>query len=51
MKKLYSSLPQGTTIEFYKIPFENFNHVDFLWGIDANELVYKKMIEVMTKYR
>ncbi|KAG5670739.1 hypothetical protein PVAND_000981 [Polypedilum vanderplanki] len=49
VKKLYTNL--HSAIMFYKIPFDNFNHVDFLWGIDAKEFVYDKMIELMKDYK
>lgn len=51
VKKLYSNLPTQSAIDFYKIPFDSFNHVDFLWGIDARELVYNKMIDLMRNYK
>ena len=33
-----------------KIPFEKFNHVDFVWAKDAYRLVYKKVLEILEKY-
>lgn len=50
VKKLYSALPAHSSKMLYKVPFDNFNHVDFLWGIDAPELVYKKIFEIMEQF-
>lgn len=47
VKKLYTNLPVESAKALIKVPLDNFNHVDFLWGIDAPELVYKKMLEIM----
>ncbi|KAJ9575526.1 hypothetical protein L9F63_007596 [Diploptera punctata] len=33
-----------------KIPFEKFNHVDFIWAKNAYVLAYKKVLEVLEKY-
>lgn len=51
VKKLYTTLPTQSAIEIYKIPYDNFNHLDFLWGIDARELVYNKIIDLMNRYK
>lgn len=51
VKKLYYSLGHNAPIEMYKIPYDNFNHVDFLWGIDAKELVYQKIFDIMRNYK
>lgn len=37
-------------IGMFKVPYDQFNHVDFLWGKDAPALVYTKMLEVMGRY-
>lgn len=39
-----------TAIGMFKVPFEQFNHVDFLWGKDAPSLVYTKVLEVMARF-
>ncbi|XP_015436534.1 PREDICTED: lipase 3-like isoform X2 [Dufourea novaeangliae] len=31
----------------YKVPFEQFNHVDFLWAVDAPKLVYTPLLAMM----
>lgn len=33
----------------YLIPFEKFNHLDYLWANDVDTLVYNKLIEEMDK--
>ncbi|KAJ6636984.1 Gastric triacylglycerol lipase, partial [Pseudolycoriella hygida] len=39
-----------STIGMFKVPFDSFNHVDFIWGKDAPTLVYSKMLEVMSRF-
>lgn len=34
-------------IEHYIVPFKEFNHVDFLWAIDAPVLVYNRLLKLM----
>lgn len=50
VKKLYTNIPAQAAQGLYKVELDEFNHVDFLWGIDASELVYKKMFEIMKNY-
>ncbi|XP_037027397.1 lipase 3-like isoform X2 [Bradysia coprophila] len=40
-----------STIGMFKVPFDSFNHVDFIWGKDAPTLVYSKMLEVMSRFQ
>lgn len=40
-----------TSIGMFKVPNDNFNHVDFLWGNDAPEVVYKQLVMLMQRYR
>lgn len=47
VKRLYSLLPN--ILDLYRVPFPKFNHVDFLWGKDAPELVYKRLLKIMKK--
>ena len=51
VKKLYTHLPSQSAKALIKVALDNFNHVDFLWGIDAPELVYEKMLELMKIYK
>lgn len=34
-------------IEHYIVPLKTFNHVDFLWAIDAPSLVYNKLLQLL----
>ncbi|XP_047507878.1 lipase 3-like [Pieris napi] len=34
-------------IEHYIVPLKEFNHIDFLWAIDARKLVYNKLLELL----
>ena len=37
-------------IENYKVSLPAFNHIDFLWGIDADTLVYKRLFKILKRY-
>ncbi|XP_011706895.1 PREDICTED: lipase 3-like, partial [Wasmannia auropunctata] len=37
VKKLHSILPN--VLDLCRVPFPNFNHLDYIWGKDAPELV------------
>ena len=41
--RLTADLPN--LVESYKVPFEGWNHLDFMYGIDAPELVYKELLK------
>ncbi|XP_033209290.1 lipase 3-like isoform X2 [Belonocnema kinseyi] len=34
-----------------RVPDHTFNHVDFMWGIDANTLIYEKIMRIMSRYQ
>lgn len=34
-------------IEHYIVPMKEFNHIDFLWGVDAPTLVYVKLLHLL----
>ncbi|XP_055616407.1 lipase 3-like isoform X2 [Toxorhynchites rutilus septentrionalis] len=40
-----------TSIGMFRVPNDNFNHVDFLWGNDAPEVVYKQLMMLMLRYK
>ena len=31
----------------YRVPWDQYSHLDFLWGMDAKPLVYDPVIEMM----
>ena len=33
----------------HEVDFENWSHLDFLWGVDADVLVYKYLIKNIEK--
>lgn len=44
-ERLLKSLPN--VVHNYLVPHKKFNHIDFLWGIDAPFLVYDEIIRTM----
>ena len=46
VKYLTSNLPNIVLNE--RIPLPKFNHIDFLWAIDADVLVYKKIVSLLS---
>lgn len=47
VKKLYEHLPKST--EMYEVPFADFNHLDYLWAVDADVLVNDKILKTLKK--
>lgn len=39
-----------TSMGMFSVPFEQFNHVDFMWGKDAPHLVYDQLLELMKRH-
>ncbi|KAI8437277.1 hypothetical protein MSG28_011652 [Choristoneura fumiferana] len=37
-------------VKALKVPMKSFNHLDFLWGIDAKTLVYDKVVRIIKSY-
>lgn len=35
---------------FYKEQIEDFNHLDFIWGVNTGNKVYEKVIQLMQKH-
>nr|XP_018897743.1 PREDICTED: lipase 1-like [Bemisia tabaci] len=46
---LASKLPN--LIGKFKVPFKNFNHVDYLWARDGRKLLYNQIMGIMNKHR
>ncbi|CAG9858847.1 unnamed protein product [Phyllotreta striolata] len=45
VQKLFKQLPNGQ--ELYEVPIGTWNHVDFLFGNDAPEVVYQKVLQII----
>lgn len=37
-------------VEYYKVPFESFNHLDFIWALDVKTLIVDKMLQLFERY-
>ena len=48
VKKFRPQLPN--IIDDYKVPDDDFNHVDFLWALDAGKLVYQRLFSYLSIY-
>ncbi|KAA0187244.1 hypothetical protein HAZT_HAZT009873 [Hyalella azteca] len=46
--RLVTELPN--LVHNYRVPFDKFNHIDFIWAISADELVYNEVLSVMAQY-
>lgn len=42
-------LPQITNLRYFK-QFPDWNHFDFVWGLDAPQRLYSKIISLMKEY-
>lgn len=47
VQRLYAKLPNS---EMHHIPDEKFEHMDFVWGIGAIDVLYKPIIASMKLY-
>ncbi|XP_014480140.1 PREDICTED: lipase 3 isoform X2 [Dinoponera quadriceps] len=47
VKRLYGML--DNVVDVYRVPYPKFNHLDFIWGKDAPQLVYKRLLQVISK--
>lgn len=45
VEKLHHRLPN--VVGKFKVNYPEFNHLDFVWGINAGELLYNKMLKLM----
>lgn len=45
--KLHAHLPNSKKMV---VPFDYFNHLDFMWARDARQLVYQDMMNIMSQY-
>nr|CAD7606560.1 unnamed protein product [Timema genevievae] len=45
---LYSELPN--VIGMFLVPLDQFNHLDYMWAIDAKTLLYDTVISMMNQY-
>lgn len=34
----------------YNQKIDNWDHIDFIWAIDAHQIIYNNMMELMLKY-
>lgn len=48
VEQLHHELPHA--VYKYLVPLEKFNHLDFLWAIDIRELLYDRVLEIMSRY-
>ena len=46
---LLKGLPNIVPGMKHEVAFENWSHLDFLWGVDADQLVYKFVIDNIEK--
>lgn len=44
------SMDLKNVMDLYKIPYQKFNHLDFLWAVQAPELVYSRLLYTLNKY-
>ena len=47
MIKAISELPN--IVKNFEVPYENFNHMDFLYAMNVGEVLYPTLLEEMAK--
>lgn len=45
---LYNKL--GNAVDIYKIPYNQFNHMDFIWAKDFKTLIYKRLRKLLRNF-
>ncbi|OWA51221.1 Lysosomal acid lipase/cholesteryl ester hydrolase [Hypsibius exemplaris] len=40
----------SSVVDFYRVPYANWDHLDFIWGVDANKYVYPEVQRVLRQY-
>ncbi|XP_026470060.1 lipase 3-like [Ctenocephalides felis] len=50
VKRLYGQLGESA-MGMFRVPFKQFNHIDFLWGMDAPTLLYDTLLKQMREYK
>jgi lysosomal acid lipase/cholesteryl ester hydrolase len=46
--RLRAKLPN--LVSDYLVPYKNWNHMDYLWAIDADRLVYSEVLKNLAKF-
>lgn len=49
VEELYKNL--GNPFGKFRVPHEQWNHLDFMWAKDVKELLYDKIISLMTHFQ
>ena len=49
VKKLAAELPSAVGI--YRVPLAKFNHLDFVFAINATELIYNRLLNIMAQFK
>lgn len=47
IKRLYHEL--GNPVDLYSVHSNNFTHIEFMWGKNSKNLVYKKLLQILKK--
>ncbi len=37
-------------VDNYRVPMQKFNHIDFIWGVDADKLVFKRIFKLFGRF-
>ncbi len=48
VQRLRLELPD--VVDAYEVPDQDFNHIDFLWGLNAPDLVYSKIFKYLDSF-